>query len=261
QTRHSPTGGALRPGTTPDIETTLRTAVEINAKDVQAHRTLGDVLLFQEKWSEAIASYQTSVELAPGDTNGYAALERAFISLGNARRGQGKLDEAIDAYQKALAATEHTANQSRDLARVQRELHGLLVSAGRERDAEQLFHQVRTRCEDYAESNEMYSRWELAWFLVTWPDSRFHDAPKAIELAGQLVKEDPTVGYYWRTLGAAHLRRNDPASAISALEKANECAGGGSPWEWYFLAMAHWQLGNKEEALTWFERANEHLEK
>src|SRR5690606_39701050 len=86
-------------------------------------------------------------------------------------------------------------------------------------------------------------------------------APKAIELAGQLVKEDPTVGYYWRTLGAAHLRRNDPASAISALEKANECAGGGSPWEWYFLAMAHWQLGNKEEALTWFERANEHLEK
>src|SRR5690606_33803314 len=89
QTAPSPTGVALRPGTTTDIETTLRSAVEINAKDVQAHRTLGDVLLFQEKWSEAIARYQKAIELDPNYTNSYTGLERAFISLGNARRGQG----------------------------------------------------------------------------------------------------------------------------------------------------------------------------
>jgi eukaryotic-like serine/threonine-protein kinase len=248
------------PETASDPESTLRTAIELNPKDVHLHHFLGNVLWAQGALSEAIACYRKSIEINPNYRDGYASLERAFISLGKTHREQGKLDEAIEAFQEALKSTDHLAIQSRALARVQRELHGLLTMSGREQDATELFHQVRTRCEKYAGNNRLYSLWELAWFLVSWPDPKFHDAPKAIELAEQLVNEAPTVSYYWRTLGAAYLRGNDPAAAISALEKANEFAKGGSPWEWYFLAMAHWQQGNKEDALQWFDRANESLE-
>ena len=30
---------------------------------------------------------------------------------------------------------------------------------------------------------------------------------------------------------------------------------GGNHWQWFFLAMAHWQQGDKEEARRWFHQA------
>ena len=32
---------------------------------------------------------------------------------------------------------------------------------------------------------------------------------------------------------------------------------GGSSFDWFFLAMAHWRLGDKDEARMWFDRAVE----
>jgi hypothetical protein len=41
---------------------------------------------------------------------------------------------------------------------------------------------------------------------------------------------------------------------------ANPGKGGGS-FDWFFLAMSHWQLGNKEEARRWHDRAVEWMDK
>jgi hypothetical protein len=33
-----------------------------------------------------------------------------------------------------------------------------------------------------------------------------------------------------------------------------EARGGGDAYDWIFLAMAHWQLGEKDRAREWYDR-------
>ena len=36
---------------------------------------------------------------------------------------------------------------------------------------------------------------------------------------------------------------------------------GGDAWDWLFLAMAHWQLGNKDEARKWYDQGVQWMQK
>ena len=50
--------------------------------------------------------------------------------------------------------------------------------------------------------------------------------------------------------------------SIAALEKSIELRNdGGDSWHWFFLAMAHWQLGQKGKARKWYDRAVEWMDK
>ncbi len=42
---------------------------------------------------------------------------------------------------------------------------------------------------------------------------------------------------------------------MSALEKSMELGKGGNSFDWFFLAMAHWQLGDKKQARQWYDKA------
>jgi hypothetical protein len=68
----------------------------------------------------------------------------------------------------------------------------------------------------------------------------------------------------WQVLGWAHYRAGDWKASIEALEKS--CAlqvnpKGGDASRWFFLAMAHWQLGDKDKARMWFDQAAEWTDK
>ena len=46
------------------------------------------------------------------------------------------------------------------------------------------------------------------------------------------------------------------------MEKSIELReDGGDSFQWFFLAMAHWQVGNKEQARKWYDRAVEWADK
>jgi serine/threonine protein kinase/tetratricopeptide (TPR) repeat protein len=96
---------------------------------------------------------------------------------------------------------------------------------------------------------------ELAWYLATHADPQFRDPATAVELARVAVDVQPTVGRYWNTLGVARYRAGDCKAAIADLEKSMELHNGGDSFDWFFLAMSHWQLGNKDEARQWYDRA------
>ena len=36
---------------------------------------------------------------------------------------------------------------------------------------------------------------------------------------------------------------------------------GGDSFDWFFLAMAHWRLGEKDKAREWYERAVQWMDK
>jgi eukaryotic-like serine/threonine-protein kinase len=96
---------------------------------------------------------------------------------------------------------------------------------------------------------------KLAWLLVTCPDPKFRDAARAVELGKKAVELSPNMGEYWNTLGLAHYRAGDWAQSIADLERSVSLRNGGDGYDWFILAMAHWQLVHKDEARKWHDQA------
>jgi serine/threonine protein kinase/WD40 repeat protein len=126
-------------------------------------------------------------------------------------------------------------------------------------------------CPDYAAAAN-----DLAWLLAACPQKELLDAPRAVALAQQAVRLEPqivaysntpgaystTLANYWNTLGVAHYRAENWQEAIAALNKAEELAPGKySAWNVFFLAMAHWQIGEKEQARKEYRQAAAWMEK
>jgi tetratricopeptide (TPR) repeat protein len=97
----------------------------------------------------------------------------------------------------------------------------------------------------------------LAWYLVTCPDPEFHHASRAVELAARAVELAPLQGTYWNTLGVAQYRAGEWQAAIESLHESMELRNGGDACDWFFLAMAKWQLKQQDEAKTWYDKAVE----
>jgi tetratricopeptide (TPR) repeat protein len=96
---------------------------------------------------------------------------------------------------------------------------------------------------------------KIAWFLLTCWDAHFRDPAQALELAAQAVVRQPRAPNYWHTLGVAHYRLGHWQAAIDALDKEIKFRGGPDSTDGFFLAMARWQLGDKEGANLCFDRA------
>jgi len=101
---------------------------------------------------------------------------------------------------------------------------------------------------------------DLAWLLVT-RDARWRDPSGAVQLASKAVELVPLEGNFWNTLGVAQYRAGDYKSAIEALNKAAELRAGGDAFDCFILAMAHWQLGDKNQAATWYGKAVNRIDK
>ena len=89
---------------------------------------------------------------------------------------------------------------------------------------------------------------DLAWLLATCSDIKLRNPGRAVELAKKAVALAPKGGFYWKALGVAHFRTGDWKASITALEKSMALNKGGDIWDWFFLAMAFWQQGEKEKA-------------
>src|SRR5204863_5994838 len=81
------------------------------------------------------------------------------------------------------------------------------------------------------------------------------DPGRAVKLVRQAKELAPDVG--WRTLGIAQYRAGEWKVAIESLDNAMKMRDGGDAIDWFFLAMTHWQLGRKQEAREWYDKAVE----
>jgi serine/threonine protein kinase/Flp pilus assembly protein TadD len=95
----------------------------------------------------------------------------------------------------------------------------------------------------------------LAWLLANCPAAALRDTKQALALAKKAVQSEPQRANYWTTLGTAHYRAGAWQAAVTALEKSLDLEDQGNSYDWFFLAMAHWQLGNKEEAHRFYDLA------
>lgn len=95
----------------------------------------------------------------------------------------------------------------------------------------------------------------FAWLLATCAEREMRDATQAVELAQKAIDLDWSKGTYRNTLGVALYRQGQWQKAIAALECSMARGNGGDCFDWFFLAMASWELGDQEAASYWYTRA------
>jgi WD40 repeat protein/serine/threonine protein kinase/Flp pilus assembly protein TadD len=207
---------------------------------------------------EALALYEQTVQtskarLGPDHPETFASMIELADALGRAGRSQEALALWRQTLEKQTAKVgRHNPNTLRTVRRLLRAYR----AAGRREERRAVYQEIiRLKIDDA----EAYNN--LAWDLATCPDPKSRDSTQAVALAQQAVKHAPKMPTCWNTLGAAHYRAGDWKAAVTALEKSMELGKGGDAGDWFFLAMAHWRLGDKEQARQWYDKAVPWMEK
>jgi tetratricopeptide (TPR) repeat protein len=186
-------------------------------------------------FAEAIRFYTAALAVRPRNAPTHYFLAEVLRHI-------GKRDEAIAAHQKAIELNP-------DFVLAHAALGSALLEEGRFDEAIRHYEKVVALRPDNAEA------WNnLAWFLATGPDPSRRDPRRAVELGKRAVELAPKNGACWNTLGAALYRAENWDGAIAALEKSIAVQGDNS-FDGFFLAMAHWQRGQRDEARRLYDRA------
>jgi len=196
----------------------------------------------------AIAAYRDAVD-------GHPDYVRAHIWLSEALVGKGDLDKAIAELREVIRLRYFVSDRFR--------LADLLMRKGLAEEAAGEYEKAISQGLKAVELNpkNAVSHNNMAWHLATCPNAKFRDPRRAVGLAEKAVELAPNEGIYWNTLGAAHYGASDWQAAVNTLNKSMELRKGGDSNDWFFLAMAHWQLRNKDEARKWYDQAVQWMDK
>lgn len=97
---------------------------------------------------------------------------------------------------------------------------------------------------------------DLAWALLIARPRDPSAVERSIGYAARLVEAHPTVGAYWNTLGVGRYRKGEYLAAVQALSRSiNLSPAHGSPYDFYYLALANHRLGYRRPAEAWMGRA------
>jgi tetratricopeptide (TPR) repeat protein len=206
--------------------TEYRKAIRIKKDHADAHTDLGIALQRNGQLDEAITEHREAIRLLED----YAA---AHTNLGNAHR----IKKDYAAAHTALGDALNQKGQLKD-------------AVGAYREAIRAYREAIRLKKDFAPAHNV-----LAWLLATCPDVEFRDPSQAVAHAKKAVEFAPNVGNYWNTLGVAQYRNGEWKAAIETLMKSIQLCKGGYSADFFFLAMAHWQLGEKDKARVWYDRA------
>ncbi len=189
-------------------------------------------------------------------------LVTVYYALARLLGRKGRLAEAESAYDRAiklgdkLVAQFPDAPARNDVIRAYLEFAELQLARSRP-DAAKEFYAKALQL-DPAKPTLLN---ELAWRLATSPVEQFRDPTWAVEYARKAVELAPQDGNNWNTLGVAFYSAGEWKSAIESLEKSTQLRKGGDSWDFLFLAMAHWQLGHKDEARKRYDQAADWMKK
>lgn len=193
---------------------------------------LGDLLVRQKKFNEAIASYKKAQELAPNNPQPYVIIARLMGSL-------GKTDEAIKELQDLLAKQPDSLPGNMGLAT-------LLEMKGNYAEAKEKYKKVLS-----VQPNSAAAANNLAWLIASEKDGDLGEALRLAMQAKQAMPEEPHIA---DTLGWVHLKRQSYPLAISQFQQALTNRAD-DPVIIYHLALAQHGNGEKEAAIATLQGA------
>jgi serine/threonine-protein kinase len=247
-----------------------REAIRLNPADADAHHNLGIALSNQGKWEEAIVEDREAIRIKPD-------LAWAHSNLGHYLQNVGKLDEAIaecreairlqpdhamahnnlgsillkqGKLDEAIAECREAIRLRPDHAMAHSNLGFALLQQGKLDEAIAAFREAfRLKPDDAGWHNS------LAWKLVVSPKRARRHYDEALIHARKAHELAPKDGQIVNTLALAEYRSGHWAESMAASERSMTLRNGGAASDWFFLAMAHWQQGEKGPARKWFDKA------
>ena len=183
---------------------------------------LGDLLVKEKHYDEAIASYKKAQELAPNNPQPYIIIARLMGSL-------GKTDQAIKELQDLLAKQPDSLPGNMGLAT-------LLETKGNFAEAKEKYKKVLILQPNFTAAAN-----NLAWLIASEKDGDLGEALRLAMLAKQAMPDEPHIA---DTLGWVHLKRQSYPLAISQFQQALSNRVD-DPVIAYHLALA--QYGNDEK--------------
>jgi tetratricopeptide (TPR) repeat protein len=230
-----------------------------------------------DHFRQAVLVCERLAEEFPDDSYHRCLLARHLNFLGCAVRNlPDETATSIQCHQKSIGLCERLVAEFPDQPEYRRELvrsHfglGIVMRiTGRLTEAMQNFQQALQDYRPYADkTDEPNNRVqfasisnELGWLRATCPDTSYRDPSSAVTSARKAVEVAPERGEFWNTLGVALYRAGDWTEARTALLKSTSIRGGGDSFDWFFLATAAWQQGNRDQAREWYDRAVEWMER
>jgi len=186
----------------------------------------------------------------------YFALAQVYRLLGNDADQKTAYKRSLDLYQRLTKGSPERADLQLELGHLHYWRGVMLFDRGEQVGADEEFEQA-LGC--YRRALELKPHFlivnAIAWLRASCPSERFRDKVDAVAKAKRAV--NISGGYCplcWSTLGAALYRAGDWNGALQALRRAIHSKGyNNEPRTRYFLAMACWRLGKKDEANRWFD--------
>jgi len=228
-------------------------------------------------FGEAFPVFEQLVADFPDSAAYWWELNEIYWRLQDMLLEDGRFQEAEKACRDCLAIMQKAPGNIRSVPRYRlvlglnhHRLGEVLCEARRPQQAEKAYRQAMAIWAELAAAyptNDEYRIWlanghnNLAELYTTSPDEKYWNPAKAVQHARKAVELHPLPGGCWNTLGIVYYRTGDWQAAVHALEKSVELRKGGDCYDWFFLAMAHWRLGEKEEAHKWFDQGVQWMEK
>ncbi len=227
-------------------------AIELSKQASRAYTGRGRILAAIGREEEALADLKTAFDRIPDSQGADAAVftetceELAIFcwELGDrpdvipylVKMAQLQPDKAIYSYWAALA-----------------QLAGGPVDSYRD--------SCRDMVQKFQAAEAAGDRHWLAWTCALAPDAVEDYAP-IVRLAEQAVESDPDSASYLNALGAILFRAGRCEDAVRRLGEASDLirdadapSKSAPAYTWYFLALAHQELGHEADAKSWLDKA------
>jgi WD40 repeat protein/serine/threonine protein kinase/tetratricopeptide (TPR) repeat protein len=223
----------------------------------------GQLAKAESELRKAVKTFDQLTAEQPGTIGYLDYLADTHRRLARVLKSSGQRDAAVAEYREAIRLHEERLLKVPDptlgadeRAAAYLEYAVLLSELGRSAEARTFYQKALAAQPDTTGSYN-----NRAWLLATCTDETIRDPGRAVELARIAVDRRPEQGSSWNTLGVAHYRAGNWKAAIEALTQSMELRNGGDSFDWFVQAMAHWQLGDKPQARSWFDRAVPWMEK
>jgi WD40 repeat protein/serine/threonine protein kinase/tetratricopeptide (TPR) repeat protein len=227
----------------------LTRAVELQPKSLAARQARGEIYLGLKKWEAALGDYNVVVELKPDDAE---LLEIRADLLAHC----GQWAQAAADFKKLAKMPLQTPRPWHLSYRY------ALALLGADKTAE-----YRQACaamlEQFKDTDEPVPAFFTAWSCALAADA-VPDFTLPVRLAERALSRNTQLLRHHQGIGAIFYRAGRFPQALKYLEsaqgKANPQGRSSVAYVWYFRAMTHHRLGQKEEAARWLARANTQAE-